>query len=68
MLGQDLYLVDEGPETDGVFPHPGRLPLPLTVAEEGAEVAGLAVHTVHTVHCTLYIPDCGLTKLSATSL
>ena len=42
MLGQDLYLVDEGPEADTVLPHTELLPLPLGVTHEGPEVAGLA--------------------------
>ena len=43
MLGEDLHLVDEGPETDRVLSHPNLLSLLLRVAEEGAEVARLTV-------------------------
>ena len=43
VVREDLYLVDEGPQTDRLLPHPGHLPLPLPVTEEGPEAAGLAV-------------------------
>ena len=43
MLGEDLHLVDEGPETDRVLSHPNLLSLLLRVAEDGAEVARLTV-------------------------
>ena len=43
MVGQDLYLVDEGPQADRLLPHPGLLSLSLPVTEEGPEAAGLAV-------------------------
>ena len=43
VVGEDLYLVDEGPQTDRLLPHPRQLPVSLPVTEEGPEAAGHAV-------------------------
>ena len=43
VVREDLYLVDEGPQTDRLLPHPGQFPVSLPVTEEGPEAAGHAV-------------------------
>ena len=43
VVGEDLYLVDEGPETDRLLPDGSLVPLPLSVTEEGPEAAGQTV-------------------------